>query len=616
MKHVLMLLAQLVAPVTPNPPQPVVPASRAPVIVVAAAPSAGRAPVYFLKGAPGSPEERLVPAYRPRGPGTPRHALEGLLAGPGPDEAGAGIRSALLVGAVLLRLDREDGETIVDLSDAGGPAEVPRAAAQIAATLHAFPEIQAVRVCVRGEPVRAVLRAQFLNPSPFIAPAEGSAPLAGKVIVVSGGHGWTLRSNGRWLYQRPQFGNTVEDEVNALFALQTARVLRRLGATVYLTRAGAITGEPGVSGASRWQEASKYFLRDIGVPDWVYQPLPSDFDSDIDARPLYANYRGADLLISLHNNIGGGTGTLTLYDTANGFAAESARLAHLLQERIVGAIRDTQTADWRSLGVKGSSARYGENHWAHMPSALVEIAFMDRRHDRAFIESASFRAVVAGAVAAAVAEYFGVAVVPDPAGPDPADTVEPVTAPRPAVPAVVACVGDPAGSVEMEYAGRLQRALDAESRGEGQRVAAVAGSGGRPLSETLARWQRDIVPLRPSFVLIAPGPQDLASADGAERFEADLVEVVRRTRALGAVPVLGTIAPLRDSGAVQSRRDDYNAAVRRVARQTVTRLADVSRAAWRREAEWLHAADGERGGLSPAGASRVAGLFLERLAPK
>ncbi|NLC59104.1 MAG: hypothetical protein GX774_19895 [Armatimonadetes bacterium] len=646
MRWLLLLLAgallQVVGPFEPPSPPP--PPRRAP----AAAPPPGTLPVFFLAGA------WLHPVYRPQGPATPEHVLGLLLAGPTHAERADQIRTALPAGTRLLGLQRRQGTLLVDLSSAGGPAALPQAAAQVAATLSSFADIRAVRVCVQGRPVRAILRAQFLHPTPLGADRTQRAvspmprgrvavagisrplpqpPLAGKVIVLNPGHGLTRGNDGRWRYQRPHFGQMVEDQLNVHFAIAAARELRRLGATVHATRPLRLTDEPGISGAPRWQEAAKYYLRDIGLPDWVHQPLATDFEADIDARPLYANYLGADLLISLHNNIGAASGTLALYDLANGHAAESRRLAHLLHDHVVQAIRAEVSAGWNSLGVQGNSARYGENHWAHMPAAILEIGFISRRGDRHHLAKPECHRAVGQAVAAAVAEYFGESA-PTWAGAALPERVPPVTAPRPAQPPVVACLGDPAGAPNMPYVAALQ-ALANTREGTPPRVVRV---GIQTLEEALRRWNQAVAPLRPSFVLLAFGCRDWQQAEpwgspaAVARFESALTEAVRRARALGAIPVLATIGPLdthryqtahpraRAEGAqedVQEVRDAYNAAIRRVARNMETPLADVSLAAWGNEPDWLaptDAPDTPGSTLTPAAVQRVAALFGRAMA--
>ena len=99
-----------------------------------------------------------------------------------------------------------------------------------------------------------------------------------------------------------------------------------------------------------------------------------------------------------------------------------------------------------------------------------------------------------------------------------------------------------------------------------------------------------------------------------------------RTRALGAVPILTTMAPIDDDhfhatrprehyaadGGVQALRDRYNNAIRRVAWNTSAALVDLSLAAWQREEEWIHpAVSGDR--LTPRGVERLVSLILREV---
>ena len=114
--------------------------------------------------------------------------------------------------------------------------------AQVTATLASFPEIRAARILVQGTPVRAVLAAQFLHlgltgttraPAGAIHASQSQpeaplrqGPLAGKVIVISPGHGLTRQSNGRWRYQRPFFEGEVEDRLNVVCDARLPRAPR------------------------------------------------------------------------------------------------------------------------------------------------------------------------------------------------------------------------------------------------------------------------------------------------------------------------------------------------------------------------------------------------------
>ena len=111
---------------------------------------------------------------------------------------------------------------------------------------------------------------------------------------------------------------------------------------------GAGNGE---SGNPKWQEAARYHIKSLGVPASVWDSSTTDLNDDIRSRPLYANWvdgngQAAEILVSIHNNGGGGTGTETLYDTGNGFGADSKRLADAVHGRIIAAIRAQYNPNW------------------------------------------------------------------------------------------------------------------------------------------------------------------------------------------------------------------------------------------------------------------------------
>ena len=74
---------------------------------------------------------------------------------------------------------------------------------------------------------------------------------------------------------------------------------------------------PGPSGHPGWQEGAVYFVQALGAPPDVWNTGISDYARDINSRPLYANWIDADVVVSIHNNGGGGTGTETWYDETN-----------------------------------------------------------------------------------------------------------------------------------------------------------------------------------------------------------------------------------------------------------------------------------------------------------
>lgn len=282
--------------------------------------------------------------------------------------------------------------------------------------------------------------AAALPPAPFVAPQPrpaydpGFAPsggaLSGKVIVISPGHGWAYYgTTPRWSLQRVYYYGIVEDFVNQELIQNVYNLLVNNGATVYVTREMDKTvGNNNVvytfGGVTRpapnkpwWQMAAMYYAHRLGAPASVYDNGRSDdYNRDIAARPLYANWRNADIMVSLHNNGGGGTGTETLYDTGNGQTIKDAAnqigskyLAEKLQARVINNLRSYYNSSWGNRGPKGFDGSYGENRLATRPAALIEVAFMDKETpDSVALRDENWKMLVAKSVYEGICDYFKV----------------------------------------------------------------------------------------------------------------------------------------------------------------------------------------------------------------
>jgi N-acetylmuramoyl-L-alanine amidase len=122
-----------------------------------------------------------------------------------------------------------------------------------------------------------------------------------------------------------------------------------------------------------------------------------------------ANYYGADIFISLHNNGWDGTltGTETYYDYDN--HPLSPLLATSVHNRIINTIRDQYDLDWWSRGVKKSYDAYGEINYAQMPAILIELAFMDTFYpDNTYLRDEAFKIIAAKAIVAGICDFRGV----------------------------------------------------------------------------------------------------------------------------------------------------------------------------------------------------------------
>ncbi|MFP4395332.1 MAG: DNRLRE domain-containing protein [Anaerolineales bacterium] len=256
-------------------------------------------------------------------------------------------------------------------------------------------------------------------PTPAEAPRElqapAAGPLSGKKIALNPGHGlYDKTDNGAYSWQRGEWWGIREDLVNAEMIMYAAQYFENAGATVIDLR--QMDKSPtGPSGYPHWYEGAREYLWDAGLPSWVWNTSgcgSNNLCKDIMARPYGANYYGAHLLINLHNNGGQGTGTETWYDTTGDYHSSSAaqNLAQKINSRVVNTIRARYNSSWTDRGVKPSNGGYGENRYARMPAALIEVAFMDKESpDNDALHDEAFKRLVAEALVLGVCDYYGVA---------------------------------------------------------------------------------------------------------------------------------------------------------------------------------------------------------------
>jgi N-acetylmuramoyl-L-alanine amidase len=219
-------------------------------------------------------------------------------------------------------------------------------------------------------------------------------------VVVSAGHGYYWNElYADWRLQRDPYWGIVEDVVNWELAAGVQAALRHTTFEARPARNPDALSRPGPSGHPGWQEGAVYFVRGLGAPGDVWNTGVNDYARDINSRPFYANWIGADLVVSIHNNGGGGTGTETWFDETNGYQAESRRLAETLHTHIVGAIRRFYNADWPDRGLRSCNGCKGENRLAARPAVILEIAFMDMKTpDNAALHDPAFKRIVAYAI--------------------------------------------------------------------------------------------------------------------------------------------------------------------------------------------------------------------------
>jgi N-acetylmuramoyl-L-alanine amidase len=234
-------------------------------------------------------------------------------------------------------------------------------------------------------------------------------------VVISAGHGWYHHEESNsWRLQRDYYWGIVEDLVNYDIVSYLLSELRAASLDVRPARNPDRGASAGASGHPRWEESAKYYIHDLGAPSSVWDYGVDDYAKDINSRPFYANWIDSAVVVSIHNNGGGGTGTETWYDTTNGFESESRRLAEIVNNKVVSAIRAQYNASWPDRGLRTCNGCKGETRLAARPAVLVEVAFMDTKSpDNEALHDERFKQIVAQAVREGLQE-FGLAPVTPP----------------------------------------------------------------------------------------------------------------------------------------------------------------------------------------------------------
>ena len=219
-------------------------------------------------------------------------------------------------------------------------------------------------------------------------------------VLVSAGHGWYWNTGSNaWRLQRDYYWDIVEDIVNWDIATYLWEELRNVNLDARPARRPDRAAVTGPSGYPEWQESAKYFIKTLGAPPSIWDVGTSDYNKDINSRPFYSNWIDSAAMISIHNNGGGGTGTETWFDETNGQQVDSRRLAQILNDHIVAALRSRYRSDWPDRGLRSCNGCKGENRLAARPAVIVEVAFMDTKNpDNAALHDDGFKRIVAQAI--------------------------------------------------------------------------------------------------------------------------------------------------------------------------------------------------------------------------
>ena len=194
-------------------------------------------------------------------------------------------------------------------------------------------------------------------------------------VVLDPGHGWREGTGAT--------GNgMVEAEITLDVAKRAKAILEGYGINVALTRTG---------------------------------PEPNTSLREADDR---ANAFRPDVIVSIHVNAGGGTGTEACYVVDKSTSRASQRLARLLTNKVASQV---QLKNRGIFAENRPGERCGNNHylyihWMNAPAALIELAFIDGPRDNDVRKLRERRQDFAQAIAEAVMAYLNITPPSTPMG--------------------------------------------------------------------------------------------------------------------------------------------------------------------------------------------------------
>ena len=358
-------------------------------------------------------------------------AIRALVAGPFAEEVALGIASRIPAGVRIVKLSITNDTAEIDLSseittglDEVGLRDIFD---QFRATLGDFPSILAIKLTCEGKPLSSYLPAAPTIGQPAPPLVKGNAVgLGGRKICVGPSHGrvWNGSSWG-WMRSDPcGFGEAVLEDTNSVRLVQFLKqYIVQDGGTFFTHRELDETNccHPQTN-MPWWKMCTLSWLKYNGLPCNVWATYTGNCgaetavarsNDDLRARPLYADYVGADIYIAHHTNAGGGTGTETWRDSKMehpAHVANSLALATAVNNGIVNTIRSTFPGEsgWVNRGVKDSAAGSGETRIPNRPACLIELAFHDHcTRDAVYLKDDFFRSVSMWGIYSGICSYFG-----------------------------------------------------------------------------------------------------------------------------------------------------------------------------------------------------------------
>ena len=276
-------------------------------------------------------------------------------------------------------------------------------------------EFKFVRARIGGKTLDEIFPPEYLKKRKGKQGAHAlAAPVPG-LVVLNPGHGKYLHhKTNTWEYQRPDpYAGTTdiyEDGVTPGYSSMLASMLSlRSGDLVTDIRHTRAMNEAGIDPESNltWSVlAARYQMKrlypNLGATIWNRYPNGTgdpirkhlrEYDEDLMARPLYANYVNAEALISLHTDGGvptaRGATVLTKLNDPSSLQLSSNIICYMKEQ--IHTLEAYATYSVRPTPQEGNEK--AEVREAAMPTALIELGFHTNMDDSAALRDSAFRIV-------------------------------------------------------------------------------------------------------------------------------------------------------------------------------------------------------------------------------
>ncbi len=205
-------------------------------------------------------------------------------------------------------------------------------------------------------------------PPNFITYADGV--LTGKQITLDPGHGW---ENNGVIDTGATANGMKEKDITLDVANRLKNLLEGQGAVVFMTRTGDEHG-------FELSEAAKR-----------------------------ANEHNSNIVVSIHVNAGGGTGTESCYTTGKDTSSDSKRLGKLLSKQVSSHLKLHKRGDFPETNIEQCGVDYTKLYIHDMdaPAALIELAFIDNTSNDDVTKLQNNSQDFAQAISDAIGQYFG-----------------------------------------------------------------------------------------------------------------------------------------------------------------------------------------------------------------